>query len=139
MKKFFVLFLLNIFCFLTFAEGVVVKTTISLGRKSQGCDGFGICSTQVVTENQPGAVNGTIELNEAESVMVLCLNAGDVKNVQPDKVVYLANKTSVEFAEDYMLPAAVRSALKASKPLVIRRGSYRLTSKGGKYYIEIPL
>lgn len=122
-----------------FAEGVVIKTTISLGRKSQNCDGFGICTMQVVTDSQPGEINGTITLNEAEDVMIICINTSDLTNIAPDKVAYFTNKTSVEFAEDFTLPATAKTALNTTKSLVIKKGSYTLTQNNGIYSIEISL
>lgn len=129
-------------CFASFsilAEGVVVKTTVSLGKKSKNCEGFGICSAQVATENPTGTINGSFRLDEAGNVLLISLNASDIKTYEPVKMTCFSNKTSVEFEEEYDLPLSLRSALKATKPLKIPKGVYQLLMKNGEYLIEIPL
>ena len=122
----------------TFA-GIVINSTYNLGRKSQNCNGFGICSAEATTTGvRAGSINGTIDIDYERGSMILSINGTDLQNVQPEKAVYFSNKTALTFEEDFTFPAEFTAIAKAPQPLKIKRGTYSLSYKNGKYLIEIP-
>jgi len=140
MKK--AIFVVIMALFLTATQalaGIVIKTTLTIGRKSNNCSGFGLCAVSTSTDYLNGMVNGTLELNEGRGTIILGIYENDLKNLQPDKLMYFNNKSSVVFAEEFQMPNEIKEAVKVTYPLVIKKGEYDLTLKNGKYFIEIPL
>ena len=121
------------------AEGVVIKTTISIGRKSQDCDGFGICSAKVATTNQPSLINGTFNFNQLDNNLLVCINASDLQSIQPEKMIHFVHKPTVSFVEDFPHPMELLSELNTNTPIIIKTGVYKLTLKDGIYTIVIHL
>ena len=119
--------------------GIVITTTLTIGKKSQNCVGFGICSAQKTTSYNDGSVNGTLDFNEERGSLILSINKVDLQNVQPDKLVFFTNKSEVLITEDFAFSTEINTAVQVSKPLVIKKGEYSLTLLNGSYYIEIPL
>ncbi|NTW26384.1 MAG: hypothetical protein HGA37_16915 [Lentimicrobium sp.] len=119
--------------------GIVIKTTITIGRKSNDCQGFGLCSISSSSSYTEGAVNSTFDVNEERGSMIICIYESDIQKVQPDKMLYFKNKGSVIFAEDISMTEEINRAIQASKPVLIKKGEYELTYRNGKFYIEIPL
>lgn len=123
----------------TFAA-IVINGAFSLGRKSKGCTGLGICTAVVTTTGYcDGSVNGTLDVDQERGSMILSLNGNDIQNIQPDKLVFFSNKTELTFDEDFTFPVEFNTAVQATKPLVIKKGTYGLSYKSGKYCIEITL
>ncbi|MBK6963158.1 MAG: hypothetical protein IPH20_04265 [Bacteroidales bacterium] len=136
------LFLLGFAMLITIAPalaGIVIKTTVSIGRKSRDCYGFGFCIITSSSSYADGAINGTIDVNEERGSMIISINESDIQKVQPDKMMYFSNKSTVIFAEDYALTEDLNRALQAKKPILIKKGSYDLSYSNGKFFIEIPL
>lgn len=119
--------------------GIVIKTTLTIGRKSQDCSGFGFCLILRSSSYADGAINGSIDVNEERGSMIISINASDIQKMQPDKMSYFNNKSTVIFTEDYALTEDLNRALQAQKPLLIKKGTYDLSYSNGKFYIEIPL
>lgn len=119
--------------------GIVIKTTITIGRKSNDCQGFGLCSISSSSSYTEGAVNGTFEVNEERGSMIICIYESDIQKVQPDKMQYFKNKSTVIFAEEIPMTEEINSAIQATNPVRIKKGEYDLSYKNGKFYIEIPL
>ncbi len=121
--------------------GIVIKIQGNIGRKSEPatCPGFGLCSIDKTNAYIEGMVNGTLDVNEDRGSMIVGLYEKDILKVQPDKMVYFKDKISVIFTEDFVMPAEINAATKASKPLVIKKGEIPLTYRNGMYYFEIPL
>jgi len=119
--------------------GIVIKTTLTIGRKSSNCSGFGFCSISSSSSYTDGAINGSIDVNEERGSMIISINASDIQKMQPDKMSYFNNKSTVVFAEDFAMTDDLNSALKVNKPLLIKKGTYDLNSMNGKFCIEIPL
>jgi len=123
----------------TFAA-IVINGAFTLGRKSKSCEGFGICSaTATATGYTDGSVNGTLDVDPERGSMIISINANDIQNIQPDKLVFFNNKTELTFDEDFTFPVEFNTAVQMSKPLIIKKGMYSLSYKNGKYCIEIPL
>lgn len=120
-------------------SGIVIKTTLTIGRKSNNCSGFGICSISSSSSYTEGAINGIITVDEESGNMTICIDKEDIEKVQPDKANYFNNKSTVVFAEDFSFPNEINIAAKVRNPIVIRKGEYSLTYKNGKYYIELLL
>jgi predicted nicotinamide N-methyase len=138
MKKYFLLVTVLLLALSSFA-GIVINTTLTLGRKSQNCTGFGICSATATTDYVAGLVNVTLDFDKERGSMIIGINKIDLQNVQPDKIVFFDNKSEVVFSEDFVFDNEIKLAVQASKPLVITKGEYILIFRNGKYYIEIPL
>lgn len=138
MKKFCILIIVMTLGLSTFA-GIVITTTVTIGKKSQNCAGFGVCSAQKTTSYNDGSVNGTLDFDEERGSLILSINKTDLQNVQPDKLVFFTNKSEVLITEDFAFSTEINTAVQASKPLVIKKGEYNLTFLNGKYYFEIPL
>jgi len=138
MKKFYLLLIVLVLGSSTYA-GIVITTTITIGKKSQNCAGFGVCSAQKTTSYNDGSVNGTLDFDEERGSLIISINKTDLQNVQPDKLIFFTNKSEVLITEDFSFSAEINTAVQASKPLVIIKGEYSLTSLNGKYFIEIPL
>jgi hypothetical protein len=135
------LFILSIAVILTAAPvlaGIVIKTTLTIGRKSHDCNGFGFCLIESSSSYTHGAINGSIDVNEERGSMIISINASDIQKMQPDKMIYFNNKSTVIFAEDYALTEDLNGALEAKKPLQITKGTYDLSYSDGKFTIEIP-
>lgn len=128
-----------LFIFQPAFSGIVIKTTLTIGRKSNNCSGFGICSISSSSSYTEGAINGIITVDEEGGNMTICIDKEDIEKVQPDKANYFDNKSTVVFAEDYSFPNEINIAAKVRNPIVIRKGEYSLTYKKGKYYIELLL
>ena len=122
----------------TFA-GIVINGTFNIGRKSQNCIGFGICSaTATTTGYTEGSVNGTLDLDQERGSMILSINKNDLQIIQPEKADYFSNKTELTFDEEFTFPVEFNATAKLSQPLKIKKGTYSLSYKNGKYIIEIP-
>lgn len=119
--------------------GIVIKTTITIGRKSNDCLGFGLCSISSSSSYTEGAVNGTFEVDEERGSMIICIYESDIQKVQPDKMMYFKNKSTVIFAEEIPMTEEINSAIQATNPVRIKKGEYDLSYRNGKFYIEIPL
>ncbi|MEA5110870.1 MAG: hypothetical protein VB072_10615 [Lentimicrobium sp.] len=128
-----------LFIFQPAFSGIVIKTTLTIGRKSNNCSGFGICSISSSSSYTEGAINGIITVDEESGSMTICIDKEDIEKVQPDKANYFNNKSTVVFAEDFSFPNDINIAAKVRNPLVIKKGEYDLTYKNGKYYIEFLL
>lgn len=136
------LFLLGFAVLITIAPalaGIVIKTTVSIGRKSRDCYGFGLCIIASSSSYAEGAINGSIDVDEERGSMIISINESDIQKVQPDKMMYFSNKSTVIFAEDYALTEDLNRALQAKKPILIKKGTYDLSYSNGKFIIEIPL
>jgi hypothetical protein len=138
MKKFYLLLMALALGSSAFA-GIVITTTVTIGKKSQNCVGFGICSAQKTTSYTDGSVNGTLDIDEVRGSLILSISKTDLQNVQPDKLVFFTNKSEVLITEDFAFSTEINTAVQVSKPLVIKKGEYNLTLLNGSYYIEIPL
>lgn len=139
MKNYLLLLLLFVSMHV-FAGGVVVNTTITIGRKSQNCTGFGICSMEVATnQTAPGAISGTLVLNISEGIMVLSLNANEVKNSSSGCFSLFDSKTTIKFEEDFFVSNEINTAISSVKPQLIPKGDCSLSLKDGYYLIEIPV
>ena len=122
----------------TFA-GIVINGTFNIGKKTQNCDGFGICSATTSSKGfTDGAINGTIDFDQERGSIILTINANDIQKVQPEKVKYFSNKTELTFEEEFTFPDEFKAEAKASQPLKIKKGTYSVSYKNGKYIIEIP-
>lgn len=119
--------------------GIVIKTTLTIGRKSQGCSGFGFCLITSSSSYTDGAINGSIDVNEERGSMIISINGSDIQKMQPDKMIYFTNKSTVIFAEDYAMGDEINQALRTPKPILIKKGTYDLNYSNGKFCIEIPL
>lgn len=139
MKKIVIIIMVLLLGTSVFA-GIFINGAFTLGRKSKSCEGFGICTAAVTTTGySDGSVYGTLDVDQERGSMILSINANDIQNIQPDKLVFFSNKTELTFDEDFTFPVEFNTALQASKPLVIKKGTYDLSYKSGKYCIEIPL
>lgn len=139
MKKIVLISMAVLLTTTTFA-GIVINGAFMVGRKNHDCKGLSICTAAVTTTGySDGYVNGTLDVDEERGSMILSLIGNDLQNIQPDKMVYFQNKTEITFDEDFTFPVEFNTALQASKPLVIKKGTYDLSYKSGKYCIEIPL
>ncbi|MGV8964273.1 MAG: hypothetical protein ACOH2V_12965 [Candidatus Saccharimonadaceae bacterium] len=119
--------------------GIVIKTTLTIGRKNNNCSGFGLCSVSTSTAYTSGYVNGTLDVNVERGSIILGILENDIKNLQPDKMTYFTNKSTVVFAEDFQMSNEIKEAVQVNTPLKIKKGEYDMTYKNGKYFIEIPL
>lgn len=119
--------------------GFLIQTTIIIGRKNHDCRGFGFCLIESSPSYTDGAINGSIELYEERGSMIISINESDIQKMQPDKMIYFNNKSTVVFAEDYAMTEDLNRALQAKKPLLIKEGTYDLSYSNGKFFIEIPL
>lgn len=120
--------------------GIVINGIFTVGRKSQNCNGLGVCSATLTTKGYTeSSVNGTLDVDQAGGSMILSLNGNDLQNLQPEKLVFFSNRTELTFDEDFIFPVEFNTAVQASKPLIIKKGTYSLSYKNGKYCIEIPL
>jgi hypothetical protein len=122
----------------TFA-GIVINSTFTIGRKSQNCSGIGICSAEATTTGvKGGEINGVIDIDYERGSIILSINGNDLLSVQPEKAVFFTNKTVFTFEEDFTFPAEFNAIAKPPQPLKIKKGTYSLSYKNGKYFIEIP-
>lgn len=138
MKKYYFIAILLMFELVSFG-GIVINTTITIGKKSQNCTGFGICTLKKSIAYTDGSVNGTLEVDKQRGFMILSINKSDLLIVQPEMNVFFENKNSVAVTEDYVINDEINVAVHASDPLLIKKGEYVLSFRNGKYYIEIPL
>lgn len=100
---------------------------------------FDLCKISI-SANYPteGMVGGNLGVNNDSKILTVGISEAEILRVQPDKIVYFKNKTSVIFEEDFIMPSEINVATKAYKPIVIRAGEYPITYKNGMYYIEMP-
>jgi len=138
MKRTFGIFLLVLLSF-PVVSGIVIKTTLTIGKKNSGCSGFGICGMSNSSSYTEGAINGTFSLNDQKGVMIIEIFEKDIRELQPDKMVYFINQSSVEFTESFSIPSDILNAAGSGIPLVIRKGSYDLRYARGKFIVEVPL
>lgn len=120
-------------------SGIVIKTTLTIGKKNSACDGFGFCTMSNSSSYTEGAINGTFTLNDQKGAIIIEIFEKDIREHQPDKMVYFINQTSVEFSESFSIPSDILNEAGIRMPLVIRKGSYDLRYARGKFIVEIPL
>ena len=138
MKKIFLATLIALVLTSFSYAGIVITTNITIGRKSQNCSGFGICSASTGNSNKMGSITGTVEINEDKGSVLLGISENDILQIQPEKISYFKGKGNVVFTEDFTFPSELNKAAKMTKLIVIKKGEYPLTHKNGVYYIEIP-
>ncbi len=113
------------------------SVTLKIGKPSQSCRKFGFCWIKVGAR-VAGQVNGTLDLNDAQTSLTVTINADDLATVQPDKTVYF-DGDQVTFEERQVLSDEVNAALGAADPIAIEAGSYPLTRIGADWVITIPV
>jgi hypothetical protein len=113
----------------TFA-GPVVTVHIEIGRKSLGCDRFGICSTSIDASWRMSSM----QYDETNTVLLINLNT----ELTQGKEEFFAGST-VLFEESYALPADLVKALGMTSQFTINAGSYKLAKTRTGYTISVPL
>ncbi len=119
--------------------GILIRTTLFIGKKNSACNGFGFCTMSNSSSYTEGAINGTFTLNDQKGAIIIEIFEKDIREHQPDKMVYFINQTSVEFSESFSIPSDILNEAGIRMPLVIRKGSYDLRYARGKFIVEIPL
>jgi hypothetical protein len=123
-----------------FAEaGIVINTTITLGRKSRNCAGFGICSITNTTAVMGAGIKGTLEVSAERGCFIIGISEQDILNSHPDLYSWFRSRGNFPIEEDFVLSDELRTVSGTSRSLVIRKGDYPLTLRNGMYYFEIPL
>lgn len=110
--------------------GPIVSVHIEIGRKSQGCDRFGICKATV----DAGWKLSTMQLNEQENTLQIAV----AKEMTVGKEEYFKGNT-VTFEEAVVLPPDVLKALGTKNKVAIEAGTYALTKTRSGYQINVPL
>ncbi len=141
MKKIILVSILAFWATSFASAGIVIKITLTIGKKSQPatCPNFGFCEFIHCISYQDGLINGTLDVNEERSSMIVSIYEKDILKVQPDKIDYFKGKNYITFTEDFVLSSEINSAVRVKKPLVIKKGEFPLSYKNGIYSIEIPL
>lgn len=123
-----------------YADGVVVNTIVTLGRKTQNCSGFGICTIEVATNQMPtGCISGSLMLSDSQMILEVSLSANDIKKNNPDYFSAFDNKSTINFEEDFIVSKEIQDILKSSKTIVIPKGNWKQSYKNGFFIVEIPL
>jgi len=146
MKRIFFIALIGILFSSAFA-GPTITVKVEIGKKKingqpvTGCPQFGFCRISIEnigagTENMS---KGTLQVSDDAKSVTIGIQEADILRYQPDKINYFQKKTSVTFDEDFVFPEDINNAAKASKPLVIKAGTYPLSYKDGIYYITFTL
>lgn len=113
----------------TFA-GPVVTIHFEIGRKSLGCEKFGICN--------PGIdVNwklSTMQINDETHTLQVFI----AKEMISGKEEYFKGNT-VAFDEKVVLSSDIQKALGSKTGIIIEKGTYTLLKVKGGFQINIPL
>lgn len=119
--------------------GPVIKISIHIGRRVDGCPGFGFCKAGLELKENGVLSNTTLQIDEAKKMIKIGINEQDLINNQQDKMEYFKGKRSVVFEEDFTFPDDVRLKSESKNSLLIRKGTYELEYIKGVYYISTPL
>jgi hypothetical protein len=119
--------------------GSVITIKIELGKKSlSNCPGFGFCSISIGLDYQDG-MKSTLNYDADRATVIIGIPESELLRVQPGKLIYFKDKSSVVFTEDYTVPQEIITAVKANKPIIIKKGEYPMNYSKGIYFIEFPL
>jgi hypothetical protein len=130
MKKMILAAILMIATTATTFAGPVITIRVEIGRKSLGCDRFGICSTSVeaswrLSSMQNDEINNSLLINVSRELIV-------------GKENYFSGST-VTFEEPFTLPLDVQRALGLQYQTTIEAGTYKLVLTKSGYQIVVPL
>lgn len=114
--------------------------TITLGKKTNNCSGFGICNIAADKSNSPAGDMSCVFIYEEErGVFIIKISQTEILTKSADKSQYFQNKSSVIIEEDFTIPNDVISLLGISKSLTIKKGTHELISRAGFYEIVIDI
>ena len=136
----FLLAILLIFSFFQSVKAGPIEGagTITLGKKSNNCSGFGICNIASDKSNSPvGNMSCVFIYEEEKGIFIIRINQSEIFTKSADKSHYFQNESSVTIEEDFIIPNDVISLLGISKNLTIKKGTHELISKAGQYEIII--
>jgi hypothetical protein len=119
--------------------GVGVSVDISFGRNYPNCNGRGLCHVKVDIDIDKSAGKSHMTLDEERGTLEISTPQKSLIDTQPEKLIDFQGKNSYNFMEDWVAPAELNKALKASKPIVIKAGTYPLKYKNGIYTIIVKL
>ena len=130
MKK--IIFAVAIFVATTLESfaGPIVSIHFEIGRKSIGCEKFGLCNPGVDVSWKLS----TMQINEQENILQVTI----AKEMTKGKDEYFKGNT-VTFEESVVLPSDVLKALGAKTKITIETGTYALIKTRSGYQINVPL
>jgi hypothetical protein len=145
MKK-YSFFIILFFIILSFSStannyvvGVSVGVEISFGRHYPTCDQRGICHIKVDVDVDKLTNGSYITFDESIGSLTINTTQKSLVENQPDKLKDFQGKTSYNFMEDWIAPDELNKALKSTKPIIIKAGTYPLNFKNGYYTIVVKL
>lgn len=133
----------------SYANGVEPKTP-SCGRRFiveigqfPNCLFLGLCriiflGAGPMGTNMTDSPSDNIIISDDLKSFEIQLSKERLVNSQPDKLEYFEGKSTVTFTQGYEFPSEIRSALNASKDLMVRPGTYPLTFVDGIFTIKFP-
>src|SRR6218665_546937 len=110
--------------------GPIVSIHFQIGRKSIGCEKFGLCDPGIDVSWKLS----TMQINEQENVLQITI----AKEMTKGKEEYFKGNT-VTFEETVVLPSDVLKALGAKTKIAIETGTYALVKTRNGYQINVPL
>lgn len=121
-----------------YAAPIEGSGTITFGKTSANCTGFGICKmASDKSSSIQGEMKCTFKYDEAQRTFTIIVNQLEVNTKNPAMMQYFANKNSVSIDEDFTIPREVTDLLKATNDITIKKGNYNLLSKDGVLEIVI--
>ena len=115
-----------------------IRIIIELGQPPF-CYFIGICSAKIVPASSHGGLGGgSMFLSKEQDFFAIELSREEIYNTQPDKLEFLDGKPNVTFDKPYTFPDEVKTALGATKDLVIVPGTYPVNLRDGMFTIKFP-
>ena len=105
----------------------------SIGRKSAGCKGLGICLAANANE---GELNLIFRYDNTDSKLFILIDEKEVIDKQSSAIDYLRGKNSFLLDEDVVLPSKIVTSL-SLKNALLTKGSYPLHYQDGKFILVI--
>jgi hypothetical protein len=124
---------------------------LQFGRKSQGCNGIGICKLHAeiyglsIDYNMgkvaaSGLPKGSLSIDENANTCTFTFSDSEVQQKASDKVAEFQSGSKFYVDEDIPLSREFLAALKLTRTTaILKAGTYDIQHKNGVYTITIPL
>jgi hypothetical protein len=110
---------------------IIIRIEIEFGGTEPQCPGKGLCTWSFdITRG----IIGTVNYDGNGNTLSLSFSRKDVETYQPDKLQYLDGET-FELPKNFVLNEEQNRRLGATKPVVLKAGSYPLTFENGIYTV----
>lgn len=115
-----------------------IRIIVELGQQPF-CYMIGICGIRIVpASSHLSALGNSLFIGKDQDFFAMELSREEIRNTQPDKLEFLDGKSEITFDKPYTFPDDIKSALGATKDLVIMPGSYPVNFKDGLFTIKFP-